>query len=763
MQFGGATFGIVGARKGRRNPNLLLTTALGSILLLHSGPAGAQEQSSADEAVLETIVISAEQQLKQASGVSTITSEDLQKTPPANDLSEIIRKMPGVNLTGTTASGQRGNQRQIDLRGMGPENTLILIDGKPVLSRNSVRMGRAGERDSRGDTNWVPPEAVERIEVIRGPAAARYGSGAAGGVVNIITKRPDKLGGTVSTYLNVPQHSEEGATKRGSILLGGPISKTMSFRLLGSYNKTDADDADINTDAHIDPASPAPAGREGVVNKDVRALLSLEPSADHVIDLEAAYSRQNNIFAGDRQLTETPDALLDVIGDTTNRMQRGTLSATHRGTYDFADSVSYIQWERTLNERLLEGLAGSSEGAINTDEWAKIRLDNVTAKSEWDVPLTLGGLDQTLTLGAEFRGEWMEDGASLRQATNVSSGGTSTPVVIPGVPIDGADRDPNSNAWMGGLYLENNILVTDRLALTPGLRFDYHDSFGANWSPSLNASYDVTDEVTIKAGVARAFKAPNLYQLNPNYVYYTMGNGCPIDYTNTITGGNGCFVIGNPDLDAETSWNKEIGINYSDDAGWNAGITYFHNDYSDRISAGMVPEGAVGAVTGTRFGTLFRWENVPEAVVSGLEGNLSVPINDALTWNTNATYMLESENKQNGQPLSLVPDYTINTWLDWQAREDLLLTVSATHYGETPSPTVTATTGGTVENPEARDPYTLVNLGFKYDINETFRLNGGVNNVFDKRVLREGNGNAAGANTYNEPGRIFYVGLSATF
>ncbi len=51
--------------------------------------------------------------------------------------------MPGVNLTGNSTSGQRGNNRQIDIRGMGPENTLILIDGKPVTSRNSVRLGCA--------------------------------------------------------------------------------------------------------------------------------------------------------------------------------------------------------------------------------------------------------------------------------------------------------------------------------------------------------------------------------------------------------------------------------------------------------------------------------------------------------------------------------------------------------------------------------------------------------------------------------------------
>lgn len=126
------------------------------------------------------VVATAEEEAKQMPGVSVITNKDIQKSPPVNDLSDIIRKMPGVNLTGNSGTGVHGNNRQIDIRGMGPENTLILVDGKPVTSRNSIRYSVTGDRDTRGDTNWVPAEQVERIEVIRGPAAARYGNGAAG-------------------------------------------------------------------------------------------------------------------------------------------------------------------------------------------------------------------------------------------------------------------------------------------------------------------------------------------------------------------------------------------------------------------------------------------------------------------------------------------------------------------------------------------------------------------------------------------------------
>ena len=80
----------------------------------------------------QTVLGTAQEEIKQMPGVSIITAEDIKKRPPVNDLSEIVRKMPGVNLTGNSASGTRGNNRQIDLRGMGPENTLILIDGKPA-------------------------------------------------------------------------------------------------------------------------------------------------------------------------------------------------------------------------------------------------------------------------------------------------------------------------------------------------------------------------------------------------------------------------------------------------------------------------------------------------------------------------------------------------------------------------------------------------------------------------------------------------------
>ena len=86
--------------------------------------AGAFAADTAPAAAEDELVVraTAEQELKQQPGVSIITAEDIKKEPPVNDLSQIIRKMPGVNLTGNSATGNRGNNRQIDIRGMGPEH-----------------------------------------------------------------------------------------------------------------------------------------------------------------------------------------------------------------------------------------------------------------------------------------------------------------------------------------------------------------------------------------------------------------------------------------------------------------------------------------------------------------------------------------------------------------------------------------------------------------------------------------------------------------
>ncbi len=70
---------------------------------------------------------------------------------------------------------------------------------------------------------------------------------------------------------------------------------------------------------------------------------------------------------------------------------------------------------------------------------------------------------------------------------------------------------------------------------------------------------------------------------------------------------------------------------------------------------------------------VYQWENVPKAVVEGLEGTLNVPVSDTVNWTNNVTYMLQSKNKETGERLSIIPQYTLNSTLSWQVRQDVSL------------------------------------------------------------------------------------------
>lgn len=718
--------------------------------------AASTDSTSKTDADGETMVVTAAEQNLQAPGVSTITADEIRKRPPARDVSEIIRTMPGVNLTGNSTSGQRGNNRQIDIRGMGPENTLILVDGKPVTSRNSVRLGWRGERDTRGDTSWVPPEMIERIDVIRGPAAARYGNGAAGGVVNIITKKPEnEWHGTWNAYMNAPEHKDEGATKRTDFSLTGPLGDAFSFRLYGNLDKTQADAWDINQGHQSERTGiyqdTLPAGREGVENKNINGVVRWDFAPMQSLEFEAGYSRQGNLYAGDTQNTNTNDLVKENYGKETNRLYRNTYAITWNGGWDNGITTSnWAQYEHTRNSRKGEGLAGGTEGIFSSNQFSDIDLSDVMLHSEINIPFDFL-VNQNLTLGSEWNQQRMKDKASN---TQTFLGGD-----IPG--YSSTDRSPYSQAEIFSLFAENNMELTDTTMLTPALRFDHHSIVGDNWSPSLNLSQGLWDDFTLKMGIARAYKAPSLYQTNPNYILYSKGQGC-------YASKSGCYLQGNDDLKAETSINKEIGLEFKRN-GWLAGATWFRNDYRNKIEAGYSPVYTNGKGT-----DLYKWENVPKAVVDGLEGTLNVPVSETVNWTNNITYMLQSKNKTTGDRLSIIPEYTLNSTLSWQIQQDLSVQSTFTWYGKQ-QPKKYNYKGQAVTGSETNEvsPYSIVGLSATWDVNKNVSLTGGVDNVFDKRHWRAGNAQTtggttgymygAGAETYNESGRTWFMGINTRF
>ena len=156
--------------------------------------------------------------------VTVIDREHIQNRA-SDDLLDAVQDTPGLSL----APRQAGGRKTFSLRGMNDAHTLMLVDGRRISATDDV----VGHSDYQ--YGWVPMSAVERVEVIRGPLSALYGSEALSGVVNVITRWPtDKWEGAITlSAQRASDHQRGGTGSKASIYAAGPLGENLALRLDG--------------------------------------------------------------------------------------------------------------------------------------------------------------------------------------------------------------------------------------------------------------------------------------------------------------------------------------------------------------------------------------------------------------------------------------------------------------------------------------------------------------------------------------------------
>lgn len=644
----------------------LLASAISS---LACGAVAAQETPQ-----LNDIVVTAsgfEQQISSApASISVISREELERGHYQN-VTDALRDVPGVVVTGGGA-GDNGND--ISIRGMPSQYTLILVDGRPQNSRESRPNGSAGfEQD------WLPPlQAIERIEVVRGPMSTLYGSDAIGGVINVITRKvADTWHGNIQLDTVLQEDSASGDSRQANFYLSGPlVADRLGLQLYGRTSERDEDDIEN--------------GYEEKSLQSLTARLSLAASDNHDFTAEAGITEQDrrSLVGRSAPAEGCRGGCTDSIGEYTN----SHVALTHSGRFDWGTSETFVQRERSENQS------------------RDIEITNTTAKTSAVIPLGM----HMLTVGASWEEESLEDGT-----TNQISDRTAV----------------ENSQW--ALFMEDEWMLTDAWALTGGLRLDDDDNYGSHLSPRLYSVWKMTPEWTLKGGVSTGYRSPNLREITP-------------DWGQISRGGN---VYGNPDLEPETSLNKEIALLYGSDAGLNGSLTLFHNDFEDKITRIACPINICNAGP-NQFGSDPTYRvNIDDAVTQGVEASLSAPLSDTLALTASYTFT-DSEQKSGeyaGEPLTQLPRHQVSATLDWDVNARLSQWTKVSYRGEESQPTT-----GPSQSSIVAPSYTFVDAGIGYQLNDSTTVNAGIYNLFDERITYDEYG-------YVDDGRRVWLGLNVAF
>ena len=541
----------------------------------------------------DTVLVTAtrsEQMIEEPLAAVSVIDRDTIERSQAPDLLELLRLEAGIDMS---RAGGPGGQTSTFMRGTNSNHVLVLVDG--------VRVAAAGT----GGFTWeiLDPAQIERIEIVRGPRAARYGSDAIGGVIQIFTRQPDGVSARAAygRYRDRSLSAAWGSESFGLSIAG---------RRVGGFS------AQNERGFAFDPDD------DGFENLSINARGATELAGGHL-------SWSARAADGEVEFDQGESDFLNYAFQTEYR---------HAG----AGAWQWLASAALYRDRLdTETPFGFSE-AITRRVQTGIQAERLVGEHA----LWMVGVDG-----------WRESGVSRN---------------------DWAENRYNLGAWTG---LHGNIDTVDWEA---SLRVDEDEQFGSAVTGNLAGGWRFADGWRVYASTGRAFRAPNFNQL------YSPGFG-------------GLFA-GNPELDPETSWTHEAGIEFMAVAGQRVTLNLFETRIDDLIDFS---------------GEDFQAINVRKARIRGAELRHELNIEQ---WRTQANYTWQDpEDRDSGQQLLRRAEHKAVFAADY------LLAAGGWLGGEV------VYTGSRLDvGAEQLPAHTLVNLRAGYPLGRGFQLEGRLENATDK-------------------------------
>jgi iron complex outermembrane receptor protein len=549
-----------------------------------------EEGTRVDEIVVTGTRAVGRTRLDTIAPVDVISGETLARQGTGTELATALAaSAPSINFPRPSISDGSDHVRPATLRGLAPDQTLVLINGQRGHVSALVNVnGNLGRGAAAFDLNTIPSVALGSVEVLRDGASAQYGSDAIAGVINLRLREANSGGGIT---LNYGRYDTDFDTARGSRSatdgaqqsiagwIGLPLFEDGFITVSGEIQERDP----TNRSDYAPPASTTTGstnsvlGRFGDPSVQSRAIWA---NAGHslgngweayafggFVDKDTASAATARAFNNPNNvLAVYPNGFLPLIATHINDYN---LYGGFRGPAYGIDWDLSASWGRNAMDFRVENSINASFGtaSLRSFRGGGLEYEQVTLAIDGVRPLDVGLAEPlNLAFGLEYRAEDFAQTAGQRQswARNPGSSQGGGAQGFPGYsPANATERDRSN--W--GAYVDVEGNLTEAFSFGLAARYEDYSDFGDTLTGKVSGRYDFSPAFALRGAISTGFRAPALQQQYFSYIatnlVTTLVGGVPV--SNLIQ--SGTFRIDDPvsialgarPLEPETSVNYSLG------------------------------------------------------------------------------------------------------------------------------------------------------------------------------------------------------------
>ncbi|WP_409424211.1 TonB-dependent receptor plug domain-containing protein [Pseudoalteromonas sp. RW-H-Ap-1] len=617
--------------------SLAVTSALGGSFVT----ANAAEQDTQAQENIEVISVTGTRRslrsIAQSSvPVDIITSSDMASTGQLEISQVLANQVPSFNYPSATMGDGTDHAKPAVLRGLAPDHTLVLINGKRRHSGALLNLaGVVGRGSTAVDLNMIPTSAIKRVEVLRDGAAAQYGSDAIAGVINIVLKDASEGGSVSVTYgeydtqmAGVSQLESTYADANGNLAfnLGDDreISDGATRTISANSGFALSDSGFVNVS--IEYRDNSPTQRSGFDPREQYSRLddgSLDPREFTIdrynhrfgkADLEdyalfynmgydfdngynlysfGSYSKREGNSGGFYRRAKDSRNVLEVYPD-------GFLPQIETDVQDYSFALGLKgetgewTWDVSTNYGRNDfgfGVVNSINTSLGADSPTEfdngaLVYDQFIVNGDASTILDLGLPDDVFfTVGTEYRHESykIEQGEEASYITALDSDGN--PIAAGGAQVlagFGPESVTDESRHNVAVFVEFDTYLTENWNLVLAGRYEDYSDFGDTFTSKLASRYSINENLSLRGAISTGFRAPSLAQSSYRQISTVLENNEPFEVGLFPTDSAAAQALGAKQLDAEDSVNLTAGFVYTQ-GNFSLTVDAYRIDIDDRI------------------------------------------------------------------------------------------------------------------------------------------------------------------------------------